>query len=92
MHIRWEIDPGHGEPGSKKDKFGSRIYQIIVEKMEALPQVRDNNTDSESSTPTADKGKRKARDEHTDASPTKKTNTSKEEDLFWGASSSNVMW
>lgn len=90
MHIRWEIYPGHGEPGSRKNDFGSRIYQIIVEKMEVLPQVKDSNTEPSTPTTVTDKGKRKARDEHTEASPTKKTNSSQEEDIFWGASSSNV--
>lgn len=87
MHVRWDIlpkeknDASGAVSGQRKDEFGSRFYQMIVKKMEVLPQVKDGNTVTEPSTPTVDKGKRKARDEHTEASPTKKANTSRVEDV-----------
>lgn len=48
--------------------------------MEVLPQLKDRNR--EPLTPTMDKGKRKARDEHEEASPAKKASTSRDDDVF----------
>lgn len=88
MLVRWEITPkqknngpatGSGKPASRKDEFGSRIYQMIVEKMEILPQFS-----MEPLTPTMDKGKRKARDEHDEASPAKKASNLRDSDVFMG--------
>lgn len=87
MHTRWDIIPKEKKiasgavSGLRKDEFGSRFYQMIVQKMEVLPQVKDGNTVTEPSTPTVDKRKRKARDEHTEASQAKKANTSRDEDV-----------
>lgn len=86
MFVRWEIMPkqksngpatGSDKPVSRKDEFGSQIYQIIVKKLEVLPQLN-----AEPLTPTMEKGKCKVRDEHEEASPAKKASTSRDGDVF----------